>query len=272
MTIRLSKSLLTLLVRVSAFFACLHAASTAGASTDPVFNPAVFQVLDNLHYKGLPETGPLGMVHCNIIYLHPPKGTEGDAAIPDEQTFKAKVHAQSVIPGPIVLDLEELNLTGAAGEKNINAFITLVQWTHETAPGSVVGYYGHGLFPNPPDKQHMAQALKIAKVVDAFFPSMYTFTDNRDGWKKKLEGLVKQAQEIAPGKPVYPYIWPQYHNGSKKAGQYLDGDYWAFQMQTAKSVGANGVVLWSSNNTFEADTWWPATVKFLSELAKSAKT
>jgi hypothetical protein len=258
--------------------------ATPVLSQQAKLNPKTFQLVDNIDqrlYKvdsdpatHKPDTALMGMVRCDIIYLDQFTKKKGRDAIPDEQTYRATVRAHNVVaPGPIVLDIESLNLTGASGSKNIRTFIDLVKWTHEAAPGCIVGYYGHGLFPNPPDQQHMTEAKELARAVDAFFPSMYVFDDNRGGWKSKLESLIKQAHALAPGKPVYPYIWPQYHGGSKKQGQFVSGDYWTFQLQTARACGANGAVIWlyTHSNWDGNAPWWQSTVRFATEL-KAAKT
>jgi len=255
-------------------------AEAQDSQTASTLNPKVFQILDNMEERPVksgpqptvhkPDTAALGMVHCNIVYLDQRTKKKGYDAIPDEPAFKAMVRKEYAVPGPLVLDMESLDLKGDAATKNIKIFINLVQWSHEAAPGSVVGYYGHGLFPNPPDKQHAMQAKKLADAVDAFFPSMYTFDDDRVKWKSKLETLIEGAHRIAPGKPVYPYIWPQYHEGTPKALQFVSGDYWTYQLRTLRASGVNGIVIWfpTRKDWPIHEPWWQTTVKFAGELKK----
>jgi len=94
---------------------------------------------------------------------------------------------------------------------------------------------------------------------------MYNFNDNREAWKKKLAGLVQQAHRIAPGKPVYPYMWPGYHGGTAKAMQLLTGDYWQFQLEAARDDGADGLIIWGNPKAHWKDksTWREDTVKFM---------
>jgi hypothetical protein len=225
----------------------------AAATTEPE-KPKDFRVFDNMAYKDQPDLTQQGLTHCNIIYdVHPKPGH-----MPDEQTVKDEVTKKlKDTPGPLVFDIEDSN--------DWSAFVTLVKWTHEAVPGSVVGFYGHG-----------TETDELAKAVDAFFPSDYTFSDNRAGWKSKLEHDIKQAHSKGSGKPVYPYLWPQYHHGTKKSWKFLDGDYWLFQLQTARESGADGVVLWGNSvlkgkpqPPWKDDApWWQSTVKFLGELNK----
>jgi hypothetical protein len=247
------------------------AAGLARAGEPSSSRASSFTIFDNMFYPKKPSLVADGFKDCNIVYAgYVWQGAEksptyGD--MPDEATYKKTVQAHSTKPGPVVLDFETLRLSGKPElvEAHFKLFMTLVKWTHEAAPGHVVGFYGHGLFPEQPAKEYAQQARQLADAVDAFFPSMYTFTEDRDGWKKKAEGLLQQAHQIAPGKPVYFYIWPQFHGGTH---EFLKGDQWAFELQTARDIGADGVVFWSSSKSPPWDVnapWWQETLKFLKQ-------
>ena len=82
--------------------------------------------------------------------------------------------------------------------------------------------------------------------------------------QEKLQSLIAKAHQIAPGKPVYPYLWAQYHEGAPKALEFLDGDYMKFQLETARDCGADGVVMWSSSKPAWNDApWSKALLKFV---------
>jgi hypothetical protein len=136
-------------------------------------------------------------------------------------------------------------------------FITLARWAHEAAPGHLVGYYGHGLFPEEPGKEYAAETQELLAAVDAFFPSLYSHGNQSPAqWKAKLQLLVQQARRLAPDKPIYPYVWAQYHEGGPKALEFLDADDMKFQLETAQAGGVNGVVFWSSRQPAWADRPW----------------
>jgi hypothetical protein len=237
----------------------------------PTSRPADFKVFDNLHAEGKPDLTAAGLLGCNIVYdgyVWP--GGEKSASfgrMPDETAYKTAVRSHTTRPGPVVLDVETLALSGKPDvvAAHFQLFNTLARWTHEAVPGHVVGYYGHGLFPEEPGKEYAAQAQHLAGAVDAFFPSMYTFDANRDGWKRKADRLLKQARQLAPGKPVYYYLWPQFHGGTHAV---LPVDQWSFELETARDLGADGVVLWSGSAAPPWDpnaAWWKATVVFVKQ-------
>lgn len=107
-----------------------------------------------------------------------------------------------------------------------------------------------------------AEARDLARHVEAMYPPMYTFDDDRGGWAARAEAA--EARALAPGKPVLFYLWPQFHDGTPKQFQYVDGAIWRFQLDTARRF-ADGVVLWSPGRFEwnELSGWWAATQTFI---------
>jgi len=249
---------------------CLIAGeSRAKPQAEHAVAPRKFVVFDNIGYAGKPHTRAAGLINCNIIYDSRTIWKDQANRIPDEAAFKKAVIKRACKPGPIVIDIEGVKLSGNRKEveEHFRLFMNLVKWVHEAAPGRTVGYYGHGLFPERAGKEFASEAKRLAEAVDAFFPSMYTFKDDRVAWKNKVDDLIQRAHELTPGKPVYPYIWPQYHRGASKQLQFIDGAYWKFQLDTVRKCGARGVVIWSSESpgwNAKAE-WWQATLKFISK-------
>jgi hypothetical protein len=60
-----------------------------------------------------------------------------------------------------------------------------------------------------------------------FFSILYTFYADRQGWVAYAIAQISEARRKAKGKPVYAFIWPQYHESNQLlGGQFLDADYW----------------------------------------------
>jgi hypothetical protein len=96
-------------------------------------------------------------------------------------------------------------------------------------------------------------------------PSVYTFDDDLAQWHRRLLDDLALARQIAPGKPVYPYLWPQYHEDTPKALLYLDASYWRFQLLASYRY-TNGAVIWSGGGPAGSGQWVAATAKFMHEL------
>jgi len=241
----------------------LFAGAAAALRAEPAGKS--FLVFDNMHYKGMPDLTPLGFIPNAVIY------EQKKTWIPliqahqmlDETMFKNLVRSNIVgRPGPVVIDIEYSYLsrnkttTDADVRFNFKLFITLAHWAHEAAPGHLVGYYGHGLFPEEPGKEYAAETREFLKSIDAFFPSMYVHgTQTPEQWRQKLELLLQQARQIAPEKPVYPYLWGQYHEGGPHALEFVSGEYEKFQLENCVKYGCDGVVYWSGGKP----PWTPAT-------------
>jgi hypothetical protein len=108
--------------------------------------------------------------------------------------------------------------------------------------------------------------------VDAFFPPIYNFDDNRRSWETRAQAAQAEAHALDSKKPIYFYLWPQYHVGSARALRYVGGDYWRFQLETAHRYG-DGIVLWGPDAYAWNDKsgWWDATEKFAASLHAGAK-
>jgi hypothetical protein len=137
-------------------------------------------------------------------------------------------------------------------------------------PSKAVGYYGYNTLTGVPSEDR-TYAQQLARHVDAFFPSMYTFDDNRGAWATRAANEAAEDRSLGPGKPVFFYLWPQYHDGTPKQFQYIDAAYWQFQLSTAYR-DADGIVLWGPSRFHwdESSGWWAATLAFIRRISGTA--
>ncbi|MDR3735231.1 MAG: hypothetical protein P4L10_06805 [Acidobacteriaceae bacterium] len=227
-----------------------------------------FVVYDNIFYPNKPDTAPYGMLPINIIYEKAiwPNGAS-ETVLPVRTDFDALV-AKATRPGPVVLDVELLGLTSAENER---VLATLVDWVHQDMPGKPVGYYGTNTLTKV-KPENMAYAKDLAAHVDAMFPPMYTYNPDQAAWAARAKMEVDEAHILAPGKPVYFYLQPQYHHTTPLKYQYVDAEYWAFQLQTSRQL-TDGVVIWTGTRWpwDDAAGWWQSTQAFLKTLQAKGK-
>jgi hypothetical protein len=228
-----------------------------------------FPVFDNMFYRGKPNTGADGLILSNILYegvIWPSSSQFG--TLPPRPTFEALVRAHNLNPGPLVLDIERLPLKGTADTAlhNLEILATLADWARAATPNRLVGYYGSNTLTRVPAAS-IGFARTLASHVNALFPPMYTFDDDRAAWAQRAEMEATEARSLGPNKPVYFYLWPQYHDGTPRQFQFIDADYWMFQLRTAVHI-ADGIVLWSPDKFSWNDStgWWAATRRFMREL------
>lgn len=269
------------LVRVSlaaAAFAAVGAlaATAATGQAAAATRGTPFTVYDNTFYTNV-DLGRVGAVRSNVVYEAPVAQLAGqdptkfrgarppsaELALPPQAAYENLVRRTARSgAGPVVLDFETLYLKGssAVAQRRLQKLQTLLAWAHEAVPGRVVGYYGVlGNTAAP----YLALERRLAAHEDALFPSLYTFGDDFGVWQANFRRITAEARSVAPHKPVYAYLWPQYHGGTKHAGRYLTPAHWRQELDAATQLCA-GVVIWGPSDSDPDQRWVGATASFLS--------
>ena len=258
-----------------------------------------FGVYDSLLFIGKPDLSPYGLKRSRTVYeneLWPPKRS----ATPNEAAVRSKaraVLAEGVTAAvPVILDVEQysvdvrldishLNPDTSTVDANILKLKQIIGWFKDEAPALQVGFYDiaapvGGL---PVTGQHPANDSELAiwkmansylipfvTHVDALYPSLYTSHTDRAKWVADAQRYIAEAKRIGPGKPVRPFIWPQYHDVMRGPLRltYIDYDYWMLQLTTIRDAGASGVIFWGGYKTQWDDTqdWWRATLDFIATM------
>jgi glycosyltransferase involved in cell wall biosynthesis len=189
---------------------------------------------------------------------------------------------------PYILDIERWDvrtMDNIVANKNIDKYILVIDTMKKARPDLKFGYYA--VLPDrdygAPVSENIIRIIKweylnkrlkrLATHVDVVCPSLYTLTDNQEGWKVYATENIKRAREY--GKPVYPFIWPQYHNMNVQlGGQAIPSEFWQEQLDLVYQQ-ADGVIIWGGFNTQkefhgpmeweENATWWQVTKKFITD-------
>ncbi|MBS0158344.1 MAG: hypothetical protein JSS26_07120 [Nitrospira sp.] len=251
-----------------------------------------FKVFDATLYANKPDLSVYGLAPITVVY---PDSFGRDWYRQNNQELPRKAAVQAVASSvqakgnPVVLDVEHWRVWGEKRiiQENLKKYITLLEWMKDVAPILTFGYYGV-----PPLRNYGAaqsglitgeykgwmwgndQLKPLADAVDALYPSLYTFYEDRAGWRKFATAQIAEARRYTAEKPVYVFLWPQYHEINKAlAGTYLPEDYWRLELQTAREL-ADGIVIWGGwgNNHRPAiwdenAPWWRVTREFLADNA-----
>jgi hypothetical protein len=255
-----------------------------------------FQIFDATAYKFKPDLAEYGIEPAHVIYGI--RQLWGNHRVPERlanlpgrfavQTAVRRAAAGRSAPPLIVLEVEHWPNIGTDMEvaASVEKYVTLAQWAKADAGNGMVSFYGVpplrdywraiGDATTPEYRQWQAENdrfRRVAAAVDAFTPSLYTFYDDANGWKRYAAANVSEARRLAQGKPVYPFIWPQYHNSNRTLnGQYLSADYWTQQLRIMEEL-ADGVVIWAGGpGPWQADAeWWTATRAFIASSNKACR-
>ena len=265
-----------------------------------LLGPETFGLYDSLLFIGKPDLSPAGFKRCRTVYqneLWPPKA---DYTTPNEAAVRSKaraVLAEGVTAAvPVILDVEQysvdvrldishINPDTSTVDANIRKLEQIIGWFKDEAPTLKVGFFDvaapvmalpvTGQQPATDTEWAISEKatsylIPFVTHVDALYPSLYTFTTDRAKWVALALRYISEAKRIGAGKPVRPFIWPQYHDVMRGplALTYIDYDYWMLQLTTMRDAGASGIVFWGGYQTQWDDTqgWWHATLDFIATL------
>lgn len=282
-----------LLLIVAWIFTCSATSNASGQShIESAQKP--FPIFDATLYANKPDLSAHGLRPIMLVYA----GTLGDQwhkqsnQLPNIDSVKVVAREAEAKGYPVIIDIEHWALKGAPESinDNLKKYMTVLEWFKKSAPSLSVGYYGI-----PPLRDYW-RAIKdrasqdyrswtsendaispLTSAVDNFYPSLYTFYPDQDGWRKYAIAQIEEARRYGSGKPVYVFLWPQYHDSNRiLGGRYLPEDYWQLELETAKQY-ADGIVIWGgwnikSNRPAKWDDnapWWKITKEFMKHTQSS---
>jgi hypothetical protein len=251
-----------------------------------------FGLYDSLLFIGKPDLSPYGFKRSRTVYEH--------ELPPNEAAVRSKaraVLAEGVTAAvPVILDVEQysvdvrldishINPDTSTVDANIRKLEQIIGWFKDEAPTLKVGFFDvaapvmalpvTGQQPATDTEWAISEKatsylIPFVTHVDALYPSLYTDTTDRAKWVALARRIISETKRIGAGKPVRPFIWPQYHDVMRGplALTYIDYDYWMLQLTTIRDAGASGMIFWGGYQTQWDDTqgWWHATLDFIATL------
>ena len=259
---------------------CGSGVTASGLGVTP--NPN-FVVWDGTTYNGKPDLTSLGMEPVISISQALMWGDGNDMSNPpNPQKVRSILQQVNSSNGTAFIDIENWPVQGddpAVIADSIQKYLVTIQSFQQLAPAAKLGYYSvapirdyWNAISGPGSSQYVAWQQRndvvapIAQQADVLFPSIYTFYTDEAGWEKYAIAQISEARRIAPGKPVYVFLWPRYEI-NVTAGGYMPADYWRMELETVRKY-ADGVVIWGGwqENWDDNAPWWLETKAFLNEL------
>lgn len=264
-----------------AVFALSQASGQSPASPKP------FLVFDATLYANKPDLSLHGIRPITLAYAgnFGPDWHRYPNRLPDPGAVQAVARDAQQKGHRVVLDIEHWPLEDSPSvvRESLSKYLSVLSSFRSAAPGLSLGYYGapplHDYWraiediASPERRSWMAandQTRSLAGAVDALYPSLYTFYPDQAGWKAYAIAQIEEARRYGEGKPVYVFLWPQYHeSNSAIGGSYLPADYWRLELETARQY-ADGIVIWGGwgndnrpTNWDENAAWWQVTRGFM---------
>ncbi|MBX3332637.1 MAG: hypothetical protein KF876_00860 [Nitrospira sp.] len=260
-------------------------------TTSAVAAQRPFVVFDATLYKNKPSFSGYPIRPIKLLYESRlfPKGQPHDA-LPPEGTVRSVAKELRGAPEGVVIDIERWPLKGDPKivKENVGKILAILSWIKAEAPDLQLGAYGTVPLPDywrairgPGNKDFQAwqqdndRLDEMAARLNALYPTLYTYYPDRQGWVQYAVAQLTEAKRKANGKPVYAFLWPQYHDSNKKLRlQPVEPEYWELQLNTV-SQHADGVVIWGGwgekgpESWNEEAPWWEITKRFLGRMASN---
>lgn len=257
-----------------------------------------FRVFDSTDFASKPDLAALGIERVYLGYaaafFHP----HGKQREPNETMTRATARRAAERGQILIIDIEHWPLDRRiASEQEVQASIDkltrIVGWIRDEQPAVKLGMYAFlPLRDYGTPHAYWAATTKLndwwaartdqytrqfeawqaandrlrplAGRMDYIFPSLYTFHDDQTSWEAYARGNIDEAKRY--GKPVYPFLWMQYHESNKAlSGTAVPPDYWRRQLDLVRKH-ADGVVIWGPGHRWSSKwKWWEVTEEFLAE-------
>ena len=247
----------------------------------PAYNLKDFPVFDTMLHEDKPETAALGLLPMKIVYAGSMWPQNDPRESPNEIALRSLAGTLINLNAPIIIDIEHWPVRNEPDSvilRNMAKYERVVDILREERPELSFGFYS--LLPirdywSPVSgdevrirEWHDANAVltELAEHVDAVFPSLYTFYEDRKGWETYARANIGEARRF--GKPVYPFLWFEYHDSNQQLkGTALAADYWRAELDLCREL-SDGIVIWGGWQRVwdEKAAWWLETKKFLRTL------
>lgn len=255
--------------------------SSSGARPFIVFDATLYK--DKPSFSDYPILRPITVLYEWPLFLTEQSST----ALPSEQRVRSVVKKLSATSDPVVLDIERWPLKGDAQavKTSVSKLLLVLSWIKGELPHAKIGTYGTVPLPDywrairgqtnsefQAWQQDNDRLDELLPHMDALYPSIYTFYSDRQGWVAYAIAQIREARRKADGKPVYAFLWPQYHESNHLIGlKPIEPDYWELQLLTVSQY-ADGVVIWGGwgknepEPWNEAAPWWQVTKRFMNRI------
>jgi hypothetical protein len=268
---------------------------------------ADFRVFYCFEFSGQPEDSyfeNMGMEKYQLAFeglLTDNNGDPSKRVIVDEKVELAAKAMESHRPfhGIMGFDVEFLETgydSGLSPEEsggNAATLARLVETARRAAPGAALGMYGvvpcfsPSLFifgaSSETDgdielwKEYNDGLFPLIRAVDYLAPSLYLCYNEEDyPYKSYAIPIVREAKRIGAGKPIYPFVSPQYHVGSMNNGKAASYAAWKNVLETIKGSGAQGIIIFAGDgymgdnppgwNDSQNQGWKLALADFMGEI------
>lgn len=252
-------------------------------------NKKNFIFYDQLNFNNRPTLIEKGLKPISVYYADQlwPNREKGENI--DRNYIFTKYSEKEILgsDGLLCLDIEHWPYRRVSSEEldiTVGKYVELLNIFRDIYPTARIGFFEFGPTSFYPLLDQFAEGEKDAQLykqwieeqeklspiyekVDVLFPQLYSRWPNSvESWENTARLVLEKARLIAKGKPVIPFIWPQFW---KDSYEIIPGQYWKGILDTVYQL-ADSAVIWSiyrgAPNWDEDFEWWEVTEEFINNL------
>lgn len=229
---------------------------------------------DALLHKGKPAADKIGLRPLNLVYEGALwKSGDRSLSMPPVEAIRREASKATELNYSIALDIERFPLRANSEEfkSGINFLADIIREFRTIKGLPPLGLYG--TIPirdywravkgakSPTYKQWQNEndgLAKITKMVDIFFPSIYTFYDDLEGWKLYASAQIAECRRLAAGQKIIPFVWYRFHDSNAKLhGKEIPPQIFSAQLDFLKPL-CDGIALWGGwqEDWDPSAAWW----------------
>jgi hypothetical protein len=187
---------------------------------------------------------------------------------------------------PYILDIESWkcgkDVDDLTASTSIDKYILVIDTMKKVRPDLKFGYFG--IIPVKAPivetmlsersmqewKYALARMDRLILHVDIICPEGYTYFNNQEAWTRYMNLIIKEAKTY--GKPIYPFLWPEFMSSTPLKGKFIPSDFWRYQLDFVYKK-CDGVIIWGgrdftvsptvSREWNESAAWWIETKNFI---------
>lgn len=244
-----------------------------------------FKLYNALHFKNMPRSVNEVLSDISIVYadqMWPDRGKHYyvDQKFIMQRFGNGRLNNRDKL---ICLDIEHWpyrQVTDVQLQKSMGLYIEIFRTFKSMYPDYKIGFFEffptafYPLYtqfgtqrPNPmllkQWREEQRSLQPINELVDVLFPQLYSrWPERLDIWEHCAETVLKEADGIAKGRPIIPFLWPQFWYQGEGL---VPGEYWESMLRTVK-LHADSAILWSIYRSAlpwnPNAAWWRSTVQF----------
>ncbi len=251
--------------------------------------PGEFPIFDALAHRGKPDLTEYGLTYLPGWYEARIWPNDADRSkMPSKPWIQRLARWHAKRHRTVFLNIEHWptqTFYGSASvskvKHNHNRLRQIIEWIKEEEPDLAVGYYGlmpvgEYIGPVRGIEWRAEKAIKeserfvetgLADAVDYVAPSLYVrYSDDPEEWKRWATFVLTEAKRY--GKPIYPFLWPRFHDQGPENLRLreIPAEFFRMQLEFCREH-ADGVIIWGGyKEAWDSEaTWWKELRAFAAE-------